>query len=139
MAIFHKWYVIIYYVIKCCTIMVKTKNHSISWNLGEEKCLKRGASEDCDLPWKHGLPCCEGLVCKPFGELGIGKCFKEDSGNIHCTLRNMFNMYSNCVGQSYIPFHIPIIHLFVTNIIINFYFPLFAEPDWPGRNGVMEQ
>merc|ERR1712212_419055 len=43
----------------------------------KEKCLERAM--DCDLPWKHGLPCCEGLACKPFGEMGVGVCQKEDS------------------------------------------------------------
>ena len=95
---------IIYYVIKRCTIMVKTKNHSISWNLGEEKCLKRGAY-DCTMK-----PCCEGLACKP-GIMGSGKCKKEDSGNIHYTLRNLLK-------QTFISL--------LTIMIMKLDFPLFS-------------
>ena len=83
---------------------------------------------DCDLPWKHGLPCCEGLACKPFGEMGAGVCQKEDSGNIQFTLHNILKQGS-----------LKTLHYYVTNIIINLHFPLFSEPDWPWSPDAMEK
>ena len=72
-------------------------------------------------------PCCEGLVCEPYGELMIGVCRKEDSGNIQCTLCNILKQKT--------------VHSLLIIMIMKLDFPLFSAQNrlLAVSDGAMEQ